>query len=151
MVSPSSPKPRSPSTSPSKWLKPPALPWPRADPKVAESSAVSLNHLLGMPARRLCELRPAEHARYFLRALLAGYGANARTRAPPGFLLLDDVVMIPKRRNLRQMRHAQHLIQSRQRLQLLAHSLSRTSSNPSINLIKHHSPLRPPFLAPFAR
>src|SRR5258708_13645382 len=110
MVSPSSPKPRSPSTSPSKWLTPPALPWPRADPKVAKPSAVSLNHLLGMLARRPCELRPAQHARYFLRALLAGHAANAPMRAPPRFLLLNHVVAIPNRSHLGQRPPPQHLI-----------------------------------------
>src|SRR5712691_1574044 len=151
MVSPSNPRPRSPSTSQSKWPMPPALPWLRADPKAAKSSAVSLDHLLGMLARRLCELRPAQHARYFLCALLASHRANAGTRPPPGFLLLDHVVMISKSRDLRQMRHAQHLIRPRQRLQLLAHRLRRPPPNPSVNLVEHQSPLGAPFLAHFAR
>jgi hypothetical protein len=66
-----------------------------------------------MLARSLGQLRPAQHARHFFRALLAGHRANRGPCAPARFfLLLDHIMMIPKGRDLRQMRHAQHLIRS---------------------------------------
>src|SRR5882724_11825280 len=104
-----------------------------------------------MFARSLGELRSAQHSRHFFCALLAGYGADPSTRAPARFLLLDDIVLIAKRCNLWQMRHAQNLMRPRESFELLAHSLRRSSANPSIDLVKYQRALGAPFLTSFAR
>src|SRR5579872_499792 len=76
---------------------------------------------------------------------------NAGASAPAGFLLLDYVMLVPERRNLRKMCYTQNLIIFRKRLQLLAHRFRRTPANAGIDFIKYQSLLDAPLLTFGAR
>ncbi len=79
--------------------------------------------------RSLGQLRAGQHARHFLGAFFPGNLTDSGLRAARGLTFLDQVVVIGKGRDLRQVSNAEHLIPFSKRLQLLPDRLSRTSSD----------------------
>jgi hypothetical protein len=104
-------------------------------------SRIGLQHLLGVLAGHLRQLRPAEHASDFLGALFASDPTHYGASPACVLLLLDCVMMIRKSRDLRQVGHTQNLIGSGQSLQLLSDCFRRTPADPGINFIKYHRAL----------
>src|SRR5882762_6612400 len=102
------------------------------------------NQLLGIPQRRFRQLRPAEHPGHFLGSF-SRYDAPYGSFGPsPSRLFLDQVMLIRKCRNLRQMRNTQDLGGPGQGLELLAHSIRRPPADAAIDLVKNHRPLPSP-------
>ncbi len=92
-----------------------------------------------MLAGRFGKFGSAEHAGDFFGALLAGDEAHGGAGAIGGAFLFNQVMMIGEGRDLRQVSDAEHLIGSRQRLQLFADGLGGASSNAGIDFIKYES------------
>src|SRR5882672_4839597 len=102
------------------------------------------NQLLSIPQRRFRQLRPAEHPGHFLGSF-SRYDAPYGSFGPsPSRLFLDQVMLIRKCRNLRQMRNTQDLSGPGQGLELLAHSIRRPPADAAIDLVKNHRPLPSP-------
>src|ERR1700730_18766102 len=97
-----------------------------------KSSPVRLNHLLRVLARSIRQFSSAEHARYLFGALFANDSADRGPRAAIAFFLLDQKMVIRKRRDLREVSHAEHLIGARQRFQLLANRLGGAASDAGV-------------------
>src|ERR1700736_6673400 len=112
------------------------------------SSSVGLQHLLGMLARSLGQLSPTEHAGDFFGALFSGDEADGGASAVARAFFLDKVMMVGEGCDLGKMSYAEHLIGSRQCLQLFAHGLSRASTDAGIDFVEYQSALRARF--PFA-
>src|SRR5580704_15617322 len=94
-------------------------------PPVGNLLRVGLQHLLSMLARSLGQLSPAQHAGDFFGALLAGNEADRSAGAVGSGFLFDQIMMVGEGCDLRQVSYAEHLIGSRQCLQLFAHGFSR--------------------------
>src|SRR5579871_6418453 len=75
-----------------------------------------------------------EHPGYLLRPLRIFHASNLGLGTPALFSLLDQEVLVAKRSNLRQMRDAQHLLSTRQRLQLSPNSLRSPPANADVDL-----------------
>src|ERR1700739_4396126 len=103
-----------------------------------------------MLPRGLGQLRPRGHARHFLRALLA-LDPPDRSLCPPRCLaLLDQVVMIGKGCDLRQVGAPQPLFLFQPPLHSLPPPPPPPPADPSINFVEYQRPLRRRRL-PFAR
>src|SRR6266403_2718623 len=89
-----------------------------------------------MLARSLSQLRPRQHARHFFGSLFAGDLANGSLRPPSSFTLLDNVMMVGERCDLRQVGNAEHLIAFGERLQFLPHGLGGAPSDTGIDLVE---------------
>jgi len=90
-----------------------------------------------MLPRSFSQLSSRQHARHFLGALFAGNLPNGGLRAARSFALLDQVVMIGKGCDLRQVGDAKHLIALRERLQFFPDGLGGAASDPGINLVEN--------------
>src|SRR3984885_7087025 len=84
----------------------------------------------------LGQLGPAKHAGYLLRALGVLHAANLGLGAPALFGLFNQEVLVPKRRNLRQMSNAQYLLTLRQCFELFPDCLSSPSADSDIDLVE---------------
>src|ERR1700733_7849960 len=103
------------------------------------SPPAGLQHLLPMPQRSLGQFSSTKHPRHFLSPLLIIKQPNRSLSSPLPLTLLHQKMLIGKRRNLRQMGDAKHLLRARQLLQLLPDRIRRPPANPNVNFIKHQS------------
>ena len=67
-------------------------------------------HLLRMPQRRLRQTSPRKHPRNLLHPLRTFHQPHPRMRPPTPLYLLNQKVLVRKRRNLRQVRNTDHLL-----------------------------------------
>src|SRR5260370_41014341 len=95
------------------------------------------NHLLRMFPRSLRQFGSRQHARHLFSTFFARNLANGSLRPPSSFTLLDNVMMIGKGCDLRQVGDAKHLIAFGERLQFLPHSLGRAAPDTGINLVEY--------------
>src|SRR5438046_391130 len=77
-----------------------------------------LQHLSRVAARGLRDLRAGEHARDLLDLPAAVEARDADLGAPAALLLVNEQVRVREARDLRLVRHAEHLVGARERLQL---------------------------------
>src|SRR5206468_5953841 len=110
--------------------------------KTAKYLRVGPQHLLGMLQRSIGELGPADHAGNLLGALGAADFADTGAGAVASPLLLDQVMMLGKGGNLRQVRDTENLAGARKRLQLLSHRFCGTAADSGVNLVEDQRPLR---------
>src|ERR1035441_4860270 len=104
-------------------------------------------HSSSLPARlqqlprvlqtRLRQLCAAQHPRHLACPLVLIHPPDRRSRPSTLLLLFNRKMLVRKRRNLRQMRNAHHLLPLRQRLQLAPHRLRRPAPNPNVDLVEH--------------
>ena len=87
--------------------------------------------------RSLGKLRPRQHPRHFLGAFFPGNLTDSGLRAACGFALLDQVVVIRKGCDLRQVGDAEHLVAFGESLQFLPHGLGGAASDAGINLVEN--------------
>src|SRR5207245_7556870 len=87
------------------------------------------------------QLGSAQHPGYFLGALVAGNLADARAGAVSCLLPFDQIMMISKCRDLRQMGHAKHLVLAVERLQLFPNCLSSAAADSGVNFVEYESAL----------
>src|SRR2546423_7383608 len=128
-------RPRSPSTSASKWATASPAILSRRAPR-SRPSTVRPKHLLRMSPRSLCELSSAQHPCDFFGALVSGHLADAGACASAGFFFLDDVMMITEGGDLRQVGDAQDLVGAGQGFQLFPDGLSGAASDSGIDFIE---------------
>src|SRR5262249_3305846 len=94
-------------------------------------------YLFGVLTRCLRQLSTTQHSRHFFRTLFACDRSNRCPRAPASSFLFDQIMMIRKGGNLREVSNAEQLIRPRKGLEFLPHSFCRASTNTSVNFIKH--------------
>src|ERR1035441_4330038 len=97
-------------------------------PRIAYHSSslpARLQQLPRMLQTRLRQLCAAQHPRPLACPLVLIHPPDRRSRPSTLLLLFNRKMLVRKRRNLRQMRNAHHLLPLRQRLQLAPHRLRR--------------------------
>src|SRR5260370_7260429 len=98
---------------------------------------IRLKHLLGVLQRSLSQLGSAQHPGDLFGALVAGNLADARAGAVSCLFLFDQVMMISKCRDLRQMSHAKHLVRTGERLQFFPNCLSSAAADSGVNFVEY--------------
>ena len=99
---------------------------------------VSANHLLGVLPRSFGQLGPTQHSGYFLSPVVASNRPNRGPRPAGRILLLNQIMMVGKGSNLRQMSDAQNLVAAIKTLAFTTPSAARppmpvsTSSNTKV-------------------
>src|SRR5260370_36023994 len=91
------------------------------------------NHLLRMFPRSLRQFGSRQHARHLFSAFFARNLANGSLRPPSSFTLLDNVMMVGKGCDLRQVGNAEHLIAFGESLQFFPYGLGGAASDANIN------------------
>src|SRR5216684_2679315 len=102
---------------------------------------VRLKHLLGVLQRSLRQLVSAQHPGDLFPTLVAGNLADARAGAVSCLFLFDQVMMIGKRRDLRQMGHTKHLGRASERLQLLPNCLGCATTDSGVDFVEYECAL----------
>src|ERR1700730_4820291 len=87
------------------------------------------------------QLCAAQHAGYFLGALLAGDRTDAGTGTAREVLFLDHIMVIGEGCDLREMSHAEYLIGACQCFQFLADGLRGAASNAGVDFVEDHGTL----------
>src|ERR1051325_6822344 len=90
-----------------------------------------------MGTSSLGDFDSAEHPGKFLDALLAAQRTHVRAARLPVRELDDPVVPLPLARDLRKVRHAQHLTAGAELIELAAHDLGHTPADTRIHLVEY--------------
>ena len=83
--------------------------------------------------------RAANHAGNFLRALLFVKARHLGARRSVFVVFADQILRIRHRGNLRQMRHADHLMMIADLAHLFGHNLRHAPADARIDFIKNHA------------
>src|SRR5215813_13349775 len=105
-------------------------------------SRVRLQQLLRVLTRTLRQLGSAQHAGDFFRTLAGIKRTNQCPGAARDFPLLDQIMVVGKGRDLRQVGDAEHLVGPGQGFQFLAHGFRGAATDAGIDLVKHQGALR---------
>src|ERR1043165_271906 len=99
-------------------------------------SSGRLQHLARVAARGLCDLGPGKHARDLFDSAATIKLFDADLSAPARAVLADEQVCVREARDLRLMRHAEHLVCARERLQLQPDGLGDAPADARVHLVE---------------